>query len=38
MTLKGRKGSIIHISDPIKVKVLTVDMIFQRMILARNYD
>ncbi len=37
MTLKGKRGSKIQLGDILKVEVLTVDMVFQRLLLARTY-
>lgn len=37
MALKGKRGSKIQMGDLIKVQVLTVDMVFQRLTLARIY-
>jgi ribonuclease R len=37
LVLMGARGSVVKITDPLKVKVLTVDMVFQRMILAKIY-
>ncbi len=37
MIMQGQRGSVIRIMDKMSVKVLAVDMIFQRLLLAKNY-
>jgi len=37
LSLKGKKGSKIQMGDVLKVQVLSVDMIFQRLLLGRVY-
>ncbi len=37
LTLKGNRGTVVRFGDILKVKVLAVDMLFQRLILARNH-
>ena len=37
MILQGQRGSVVRIPDKMSVKVLAVDMIFQRLLLAKNY-
>ncbi|HXL72726.1 MAG TPA: RNB domain-containing ribonuclease, partial [bacterium] len=37
MVLQGQRGSVMRITDKMSVKVLAVDMIFQRLLLAKNY-
>ncbi len=37
MVLRGKRGSKIQMGDLLKVQVLTVDMVFQRLTLARIY-
>jgi ribonuclease R len=38
LVLRGRRGSKIQLGDILKIKVLSVDMVFQRLLLARVYD
>jgi ribonuclease R len=37
MVLRGKRGSKIQLGDQLKVQVLTVDMVFQRLTLTRVY-
>ncbi len=37
LTLKGNQGTVVRFGDILKVKVLAVDMLFQRLILTRNH-
>ncbi len=38
LQLKGKRGSKIQMGDQLKVKVMSVDMIFQRLLLTRVYQ
>jgi ribonuclease R len=38
MVLRGRKGSQLSMGEALRVKTLTVDLVFQRLLLQRIYD